>query len=147
MNDWTLYDLSPIFSISVCVFKIWEISQMYHNGLMASIPWWKYSRLADFDKIKIFAFHSADKMSRWNCLMMRVIVHFCHTQSSLVRKIEKFSMTLEIAGPYVTHTQPTMQRLKFAFSQQHFLIIWMLDGDLLRVKYAWSSYESNLSPV
>ena len=51
--------------------------------------------------------------------MMRVIVHFCHTQSSLVRKIEKFSMTLEIAGPYVTHTQPTMQGLEFAFSQQH----------------------------
>ena len=63
-----------------------------------------------------------------NWLMMRVIVHFCHTQSSLVRKIEKFSMTLEIAGPYVTHTQPTMQRLKFAFSQQHFLIIWMLQS-------------------
>ena len=28
------------------------------------IPKWKYSRLADFDKIQIFAFHSDDKMSR-----------------------------------------------------------------------------------
>ena len=41
-------------------------------------------------------------MSRRNCLMMQVIVHFCQIQSSLWR--EKFLMTLEIVHIRHTHT-------------------------------------------
>ena len=64
-------------------------------------------------------------MSRRNCLMMQVIVHFCQIRSSLVHKKEKFLMTLEIV--HIRHTHTTRDAMpEICILQLHRSFSWRI---------------------
>ena len=153
-----------------CVCKKWEISwsgsKCITMTLMEMEAIFMTCRL-DPTKLKycsIFAFYySIDNMSRWNCLMMQVIVHFCRIQSSLAHKRGKFLMALEIVHIRHTHNQRRNAWNLQNCTETFLRMIWsipnaapgklnVLTGDLNTVILIWCSpisfvpvWETNMS--